>query len=160
MQKIFNDILSKELIFLLKYLEGKRKHCEKFDQIILNMNGFEISLEVFMNEALSLSGSLYLKTIKKTERYYKLELTNNGIDILKYISYDKVIFRKSSVLKFIELLYRSIDFLIIKPLKFTPTILKLIFSNSTAKIILFIAALAGGIVAIIQLYNWYITGKI
>lgn len=160
MEGTFNNILSNELIFLIKYLEGKTRNREKFDQLIIVANGFKVNLHQFMDDALSISGSLYIRTVKKSDNYYTLELTDEGINVLKFITYDQRIIRKSILWKFLVFLRWCFVRLISKPIKFIPTLFKWIFSNTTAKIILFLAALAGGIVAAIQIYKWYTTGEI
>jgi hypothetical protein len=157
LKNTFNDILGKELIFLLKYLEGKRNHYEKFNELILYANGFEMKLNQFMDIALSIIGSHYVEIIQRNDSFCKLKLTQEGIDILKYVSYEEKIIRRTFFWKILEYLFRTFDWLILKP---TPIIFKWIFSNTMAKIILFIASLSAGIVSLIQLYKWYKTGEI
>jgi len=150
-----NDILSEELIFLMKYLEGKRNKREKFDQLILVANGFKVNLHDFMDDALSMDNSLYIRTVKKTEKYYKLELTKDGLQALKFASYEKRIIRKGFIWNTLVFFRNVYLWFILKPIHSIPTIFKWIFSNYTVKIILFLAALAGGIIAVIQIYEWY-----
>lgn len=160
MQDTFNNILSKELIFLIKYLERKSGNREKFDQLIINANGFESNLDDFMDCALSFIGSTYVNTIKKTNKYYILELTESGLEITNFISYPKQIIRKDLIWKTILFFAEILNWIVVKPIKFIPKLTRLIFSYKLAKIILFIMALLGGAVACIQLYKFYKTGEI
>lgn len=160
MENTFNNILSKELIFLIKYLEEKRSYREKFDELIINANGFQIDLHVFMENALSILGSTYVHLVKKTNKYYILELTKEGLEISNYVTYQNQIIRRNFIWKSILFCASVLNWLIIKPIKYIPKISRLIFSYKLAKIILFIMALLGGAVACIQLYKFYKTGEI
>lgn len=160
MQNIFNNILSKELIFLIKYLERKRGHREKFDQLIINANGFESNIHDFMESAFFILGNTYVNTIKKTNKYYILELTENGLGITNYASYPNQIIRKDLIWKTILFFAEILNWILVKPIKFIPKLSRLIFSYKLAKIVLFIMALLGGAVACIQLYKFYKTGEI
>lgn len=160
LENSLNSILSNELIFLIKYLEGKRYHRERFDQFILNMNDINDNIHEFMENALSILGSLYIRTIKKNDTYYHLELTEMGLEVTNLISYPNQIIRKNLFWKTILSVIKIINWLIIWPIKYIPKFFGFIFTNKLAKIILFIAALLGGAIACIQLYNFYKTGVI
>ncbi len=160
MENVLNSILSKELIFLIKYLEKKRGYRERFDQLIINANGFESNLDDFMDCALAILGKTYVNTIKKTNKYYILELTEKGLEITNYISYPNQIIRRDLIWKTILFFAEILNWIVVKPIKFIPKLSRVIFSYKLAKIILFIMALLGGAVASIQLYKFYKTGEI
>lgn len=160
MDNTFNNILSKELIFLIKYLERKARHRDKFDQLIINANGFQIDLHEFMEGALSILGNKYIRILKKTNQYYILELTENGREMTNFVSFPNQIIRRNFIWKTILIFWNLVNWIFIRPIKFIPKLSRLIFSYKLAKIIIFIMGLLGGAVACIQLFKFYKTGEI
>lgn len=158
--EVFNQFFNKESTFLIKYLENKHGNIEKFDQAILNINGFNNDVHEFMSSTLFGVTSSYVKVIRKNKNSYVLKLTPEGYDIARHLRYDSQIIRKNFFIKIFLFFANLVRWLIIKPISFVPVLFKLIFSNKTAKFILYILALAGGIVAILQLYKFYKTGQI
>lgn len=160
MEELSLDIFDNNSRFILKYLEKKKSHAEKFDQFILSLNSINEPIDRFMSDALIIKMEYYVELLEKTDKSYKLRLTDNGLDLVKYIKRNDTIINNNVFIKSVRFIYLIISgFVNI----FSHTLSLMIsarFIKAIAKIITYIGILITIGVGVLQLIKWYNTGQI
>ena len=154
------DIFDDNSTFILKYLEKKKNHTEKFDQFTLSLNGINQPIHRFMSSALIIQMDSYVELLKKTDKSYKLKLTEQGLDMVKLIKTNDTIISNNVFIKSVRLIYLIITGFVNIFSHSLSLMISAKFIKAIASIITYGGISIGIIVGVLQLIKWWNTGQI
>lgn len=160
MEEFSLDIFDDNSRFILKYLEKKNNHTEKFDQFTLSINGINEPIDRFMSKALIVKMDSYVELLKKTDKSYKLKLTEQGLDLVKYIKSNDTIINNNIFIKSVRFIYLIITGFVNIFSHSLSLMINAKFIKAIAGIITYGGICIGIIVAVLQLIKWWKTGQI
>lgn len=154
------DVFDDNSRFILKYLEKKKSHTEKFDQFILSLNGINTYLPDFMDSALIIKLDSYIEVIDVTDKYYKLKLTESGLNLVKYIKTNDTIIASTVMIKSLRFIFIAIRGFVNVFSHSLSLMISARFINAIARIITYSGILIAIIVGVLQIIKYLKTGEI